>query len=208
MKFKLKKIQRGFIENLNRLILFVLTSCSMLCALAQKDTIIKGNFDFFISISVEDTVPCSCSQLVHEENVPANLLLIKVDSVYGIFNKGIYLNDLEIYKVKYILMPKDIPINRSQNFIITGDQYQKEYFVFYVKTNNPNMVFVQENEDFKDNYGLIFMVKHPFYRRIQYAIFRTPEYKRTHWKKVNKKNDPILKCMKKYEKNQKDNVSF
>lgn len=190
-------------QYINKYFLLIIISFAFSNALAQRDTIIKGNFDFYISISIEDTVPCSCSQFVHEENVPANLLLIKVDSVYGIFNKGIYLNDQDIYKIKYILIPKEISISKGHNYIITGDQYQKEYFIYNVKIKNPNTVFIQENEDFKDNYGLVFMVKHPFYRRIQYAFFRTPEYKRTHWKKVNKKNDLILKCIKKYEKKSK-----
>jgi hypothetical protein len=187
-----------------RYFLFFMFTFSIYKGMAQTDTIVNNpNFGFFISFTPIDTISCKCTQVMDQKVVPAYLLLIKIDSVYTIFNHKIYLEKNDIFKTQYLIIPKDIQLSRDTNYIITGNQYQKEYFIFYSKIKHSNVNFKKNKVFDGAPLGLVRKHKIGYLRYIMYKILNTPEYEQVIGKEVNKTKDPILKCIKKYEKKKK-----
>jgi hypothetical protein len=163
--------------------------------------------DFFLEISILDTVPCKVTTMRGRQGTQqANLLKISVDSVIRVFNEGIYDSDEELKNTQYMWVPKDVNLKNTNNYVLTFDQYQKDYFYFLQKTLTADIEIIRtgkmkENPSIGYGCGLLIKVKTSRFRRWWGTINNMPEYKIVaKAKPVKKSKDPTLKCIKKYEK--------
>jgi hypothetical protein len=170
----------------------------------------NGDHDFFLNVSIVDTVPCKCENTSiynpYGKTRKMHLLRISIDSVLQIFNEGIYESLDDLKNTSYMWVPIDFILKTSNNYVFTFLQYQKDYFYFSQKTETPNIEIVKESVWEESGYccpkGLITIARPNIFWRCWYRL-KTPcekHLEKRMMKPMNKSKDPVLKCIKKYEK--------
>lgn len=197
--------------SISHIIISSLLSLSLVARTNSDTLFLDLHENFVIEISVVDTIHTDVKMLVEEEGKSsssnARLLIIKVDSVLKINNRGIYSDDLELKAVKYLAVPIHIKFPREKNLIITTiSQRSKEYFVYGRYLENNNITIVDWDPDIHDGYGystgLARVTKANFFWYFLYYFGFISEnlYLERAFNSKKQPKDPIQKAIRKYEK--------
>ncbi len=171
-----------------------------------QDTLVISNDDTFIlAIHVLDTVPCKYAY--YRGGVKGKLLKIKVDKVFKQMLTNVYNSTEEVLAVEYLLVPYDLSSSLDKGIIITREQDSKEYFIFSRQFFPQSFNSFVIKEDLMDGWGygvgLGKRYKTFFFEPWLFKLKLTDKPCGLAWKLKIEAKDPILKCIKKYERRNK-----